>query len=226
MHEVGVCGHDAYSYRANLEGPGGEYRLFEVPICQCAMHGSKRAHPALLVSLCTKWAYAVTMNVATVRILEAPGGEYRLVEVPICECAMQGRKRPHPDLLVSSCTKWAYAVTMELATVRILEALGVNIAYSRSQFAYCAMQGSKRPHPALLVYSCTRWAYAVTMHIATVRTLKAPGGEYRIFEVPICQCAMHGSKRPHPALLVSSCTKRAYAVTMDVATVRTSEGPV
>ena len=34
------------------------------------------------------------------RISEDPRGEYRLLEVPICEHAMRGSPQPHPALLV------------------------------------------------------------------------------------------------------------------------------
>ena len=62
-------------------------------------------------------------------------GEHRLFEVKICEHAMRGSPRPNPTQLVSSGTKWTYAVTVDMPIVGISEGPGVNIAYSRSHFA-------------------------------------------------------------------------------------------
>ena len=87
------------------------------------------AELALRVSTSTKWSCAVVFDISTVRISEAPGGEYRLLEVIFCECAMRGRPQPHPALLVSPCTKWTYAVTADMPFVGISEVSGVNIAY-------------------------------------------------------------------------------------------------
>ena len=72
-HEVGVCGHGGHAHRRYLGGPGGECRLLEVPFWECAMRGSPWPHPALLGSLCTKWAYAVMADMPTVGISEGPG---------------------------------------------------------------------------------------------------------------------------------------------------------
>ena len=72
-HEVEVCGHGGYIYRANLGGPGGEHRRLEVPIRKYAMRGSPRPHPTLLVSLCTKWMHAVMVDMPIVGISEGPG---------------------------------------------------------------------------------------------------------------------------------------------------------
>ena len=41
-------------------------------------------------------------------------------------------------------------------------------------------------------------------------------GEIRLLEVPFCEHAMRGSPRPHLALLVSSNTQWAYAITADM----------
>ena len=73
MHEVDVCGHVGHDYRRYLGGTGGEYRLFEVPFCEYAMRGGPRPHPALLVSSCTKWVYAVMVDTSIVGISEGPG---------------------------------------------------------------------------------------------------------------------------------------------------------
>ena len=101
----------------------------------------------------------------------------------------------------------------------------MKIAYWRSHFANCVMHGSKRPHPALPVSSSAKWSYAVVFDISTVRILEAPRGEHRLLEVPICECAMRGSPLPHTTLLVSSCTKSMYALTVDIPFVGISEGP-
>ena len=113
----------------------GEICLLEVPFCEHAMRGSPRPHPALLVSSNTKWAYAVTTGRYTVRIFKGSGGEHRLVEVPFCECARRGSKRPHLALLLVSNTKWAYAVTVDKLILRISEGPWVKFAYRRSHFA-------------------------------------------------------------------------------------------
>jgi len=70
-HEVSVCGHGGH--RGYLEGPRGEYRLFEVPFCEYAMRGSPRPHPTLIVPSNTKWAYAFTGDMPVVGFSESPG---------------------------------------------------------------------------------------------------------------------------------------------------------
>jgi len=50
------------------------------------------------------------------------------------------------------------------------------------------------------------------------------GGEYRLFDLPFGEYAMRGSQRLHPALLVSSNRKWAYAVTADMPIVGFLEG--
>ena len=49
-HELVVYGHGGYIYRANLKGPGGEYRLFDALFCEYTMRGSLPLHPARLGS--------------------------------------------------------------------------------------------------------------------------------------------------------------------------------
>jgi len=107
---------------------------------------------------------------------------------------------------------------------RYLRGPWVNIAYSRSHFenAQCDTVRDRTRHAARVhkhhVFTCDHGG-----HICRVN-LGGPGGEYCLFEVPFCECAMRGSPRPHPALLESSCTKRAYAVTADMPIVGISEG--
>ena len=91
-HQAGVYGHGGPKYLAYIGGPGGEYRLLEVLFCEYAMRGSPRPHPALLVFSNTKWTYAVTVDISIVGILEGPGGEYRLSEVPFGE--IRNARRP------------------------------------------------------------------------------------------------------------------------------------
>ena len=98
------------------------------------------------VDVCVNGRYALR------RYLGGPGGEYRVFEVPFCEHAMRVSPGSHPTLLVSSCTKQAYAVMMDVSTVRVSECPGVNAAYSRFHFAKSAMRGSPPPHPALLAF--------------------------------------------------------------------------
>ena len=61
--------------------------------------------------------------------------------------------------------------------------------------------------------------------MSTVRISEATGGEYRLFEVPICEYAMRGSPGPHPTLLVFTNIKCSHAVMVDMSTMRISEGP-
>jgi len=68
-----VCGHGGDALCRYLPGPGGGYRLLEVPIYEYAMRGSPRSHPALLVSSSTNGTYAVTAEMPFVCISEAPG---------------------------------------------------------------------------------------------------------------------------------------------------------
>ena len=72
-HEAEVCGHGGHSLRRYLGVPGGESCLLEVPFCEYAVRGSSRPHPALIVSLYTKWAYVVTADMPFVGISECPG---------------------------------------------------------------------------------------------------------------------------------------------------------
>ena len=76
---------------------------------------SPRAHLTLLVSPSTKQTYVVMVDVLTVRISEASGGECRLVEVPICEYAMRGSLALHYARITSSRTKQA---SLSTATVQ------------------------------------------------------------------------------------------------------------
>ena len=62
-----------HAHRGYLGVPGGEHRLFEVKICEHAMRGSPRPHPALLVSSNMEWTYAETANMRIVGISEGPG---------------------------------------------------------------------------------------------------------------------------------------------------------
>ena len=74
----------------------------------------------------------------SVKVLNAgafgPASRIRLFEVPFCECAMRSSKRPHPAMILSSNTKWAYAAAVDIPDGGISEGPGVNIAYSRSHF--------------------------------------------------------------------------------------------
>jgi len=92
---LGDTSRAGQSHRAYTGGPGAHPTLRVSP----------RAHPTLLVSPSTKRMFAVMVDVFTVRISEAPGGEYRLLEVPVCEYAMRGGPPPHPGLLRSPSTK-------------------------------------------------------------------------------------------------------------------------
>jgi len=58
-HEVGVCGHGGHVHSRYLRGLRGECRLLDVPFCECAMRGSPRPHPTLLVFSNTNWTYEV-----------------------------------------------------------------------------------------------------------------------------------------------------------------------
>ena len=85
------------------------------------MRGSPKAHPTLLVSLSTKWTYAVMVDVYTVRISEAPEGEYRLLEVPIYEYAMRGSLALHYARRTSSRTKQAPLSTVIVSKQGVFE---------------------------------------------------------------------------------------------------------
>ena len=84
-------------------------------------------------------------------------------------------KRPQLALLVFSNTKWTYAVKVGMSLVGISEDPGVNIAYRRSHFAKCAMRDSPKPHPALLVFSNTKWKYEVKVDMSLVGISEGPG---------------------------------------------------
>jgi len=108
------------------------------------------------------------------RYLGGPRGEYRLSEVPFCECVKRGSPKPHPALLVFSNTKWAYAVKVGMSLVGTSEGPGVNIAYRRSHFAKCAMRGSPPPHPARLGSPSTKYTQFSTASMPKAEIFEAP----------------------------------------------------
>ena len=171
------------------------------------MRGIQRPHPAMLMPTSTKWSYALKVDVSTVRISEAPEVNIAYWRFQFCEYAMRGSQGPHPELLASSSTKWSYVAMFEISTMRILEAPGVNVAYSRTPICEYAMRGIQRPHPAMLMPTSTKWSYALKVDVSTVRISEAPGVNIAFSRTPICEYAMRGNPGPHPTLLVSSCTK-------------------
>ena len=114
VHKHQLCAyyHGGQSHRAYTGGPSGVLADLRAPCFEYAMRGSPRAHPTLLVSPSTKRTYAVTVDVSTVRISEAPEGEYRLLEVPSCEYAMRGSLALHYARLMSSRTEEASLSTV------------------------------------------------------------------------------------------------------------------
>jgi len=96
-HEVDVCGHGGNIPRRYLGGPGDEYRLSEVPFGEYAMRGSKRPHPALLMSPSTNWTYAVTVDIFFVGISDGSGMNivYRRSHLAKTQCeAVKGGRIP------------------------------------------------------------------------------------------------------------------------------------
>ena len=104
------------------------------------MRVSPGPHPAMLVFINIKCTHVIVVDISTVRISEGPGGEYRLLKVPYCEYAMRGSKRPHPVLIVSSSTKWSYAVLFDISTVRILDAAGCE--YRLVEVPFCKLRNA------------------------------------------------------------------------------------
>ena len=87
------------------------------------------------------------------------------------------------------------------------------------------MRGIKRPHPALLASSNTKWTYTITVDMSLVDISGGGWGEYRLSEVPFCEYAMRVGPGPHSSLLVSSDTKCTCTITADMPIVPISEGP-
>ena len=106
-HHLDAYGYGGKSHRAYIGGLRGVLADSKAPFFEYAMRGSPRAHPTLLVSPSTKRTYAVMVDVFTVRISEAPGGQYRLLEVSICEYAKRGSLALHYAQLGSPRTKQA-----------------------------------------------------------------------------------------------------------------------
>jgi len=104
---------------------------------------------------------------------------------------------------------------------------GPRVEYRLLEVPFCehAMRGSSRPHPTLLVVSNTKWAYAVTGDMSIVGILEGLGVNIVCSRAIFYENALRGRNGPHPALLVSSCTKRTYAATADMSIVSISEGP-
>jgi len=98
--------------------------------------------------------------------------------------------------------------------------------YRLSEVSFCeyAMRGSPGPHPTLLVSPSTKWTYAVTVDIIYRANLGGPGVNIAYSRTLICEYAMRGSPRPHPALIVSLRTKWTYAARGDMPIVCISEG--
>ena len=98
------------------ETPGMDMAYSSAQFRECAMRGSPQPHPVRRMSPSTKRTYAVMVDVSTVRISEAPGGEYRLLEFPICEYAIRGSLALHYARITPSRTKQA-----SLSTVTVLK---------------------------------------------------------------------------------------------------------
>ena len=113
-HEVGVCGHGGHIPRRYLGGPGGEYRLSEVPFGE--IRNARQCEAASRSTSVLKHGVRV----------------YRRSH--LAKCAIRGSPRAHPILLLSSNMKWTYAITVDMPIMGISEGPGVNIAYWRSQF--------------------------------------------------------------------------------------------
>ena len=56
---------------------------------------------------------------------------------------------------------------------------GSGVGHRLLEVPFCefVMRGSPSPHSALLVFSNTKWTYAVTVGISIVRVLEAPGSD-------------------------------------------------
>ena len=87
-HEVDIYSHGRHAHRKYLGGLGGEYRLLEVPFCECAMQRQSEAASDSASVFKHEVDVSGHGGHAHRGYLGRPGGEYRLLEVPFCECAM------------------------------------------------------------------------------------------------------------------------------------------
>ena len=149
MHEVDVCGHGGHALRRYLGVPGGEYRLFVVPLCEYAMRVSPGSHSALLVSSYTKRAYAVMMDISTVRISKPPGVSIAYSRPyfgntqceAVCLCIPLGSVLQAP-VRNQHVRRWCL--------IREPLARRVVFADSRANFCEYAIQDALPPHPTRL----------------------------------------------------------------------------
>ena len=102
-----------------FEGPEA-YSPIREPHFANTHYGSVRGR-TLLVSTSTERAYAVMVDVSTVRISEAPGGEYRLLEISICEYSMRGSLALHYDRPTSPRNEQASLSTVIVSKQGIFE---------------------------------------------------------------------------------------------------------
>ena len=115
-----------------------------------AMKGTLQLYPTLLVFTNINWAHNGGRSHHA--YIGGPRGVLADSRASFCEYAMRGSPRAHPTLLVSPSTNRTYAVMVDVSTVRISEASGVNIAYWRPRFANtqceavwrCIALGSRR----------------------------------------------------------------------------------
>ena len=70
---------------------------------------------------------------------------------------------------------------MDISTVRISEAPGDEYRLFEVPIREYATRGSQRPHPALLVFSNTKWSYAATVDMLFVGISEAPGVDIAIW---------------------------------------------
>jgi hypothetical protein len=113
------------------------------------------------------------VDVSTVRISEAPGGKCRLLEVPICECAMRGSLALHYARLTSAHTNQAPLSTV-IVSKQGSSRCRRDIAFSRAHLAKNAMGAIPPPHPTQLTSSGTKQASLSTVSMSKQGVFEAP----------------------------------------------------
>ena len=180
--EAYVWGHVSRVYRRCLGGPGGDYRLLEVPNCKYAIRGSPRPHLALLVYLCTELKYAATADMSTVRISEAPMASiaYSRSYFANAQDEVVRRRIPLGSVLQAPSRDQFPLMAANAGNL----ARRFVFADSRANFCECAMQDALPLQPTRLTSPRTKQASFSTVSLSRHEIFEAPT-RHRLFDGPI-----------------------------------------
>ena len=134
-HQSCVYGYGGYSHLAYIGGPGCELAGLRSHFCECAIRGHPPPHPTLLMFANITCTYIVTVNIATLPILEASGAQSHFRGSHFANAQY---KAPYRRIRLYSCSQTSRLPLRSLrntATLPILETLGVHSRFLELQFA-------------------------------------------------------------------------------------------